>query len=147
MCGYSGQSCSRPSVGKSVLTQGINNLVDFEAIKGDLLFDENSKISNNPLVICTNTSVVEKHYDVNTSSEIKLSSTQDMELLEILEELKNSNENISSNSSCDVISNKRLKGYFCSDTVFNLSGRVLFESEIKVLEKGLNFATFQRRVN
>ena len=130
-----------------MLTQGINNLVDFEAIKGDLLFDENSKISNNPLVICTNTSVVEKHYDVNTSSEIKLSSTQDMELLEILEELKNSDENISSNSSCDVISNKRLKGYFCSDTVFNLSGRVLFESEIKVLEKGLNFATFQRRVN
>ena len=70
-----------------------------------------------------------------------------MELLEILEKLQNSNEIISSDSSCDVIPDKRLKGYFCSDTVFNLSGRVLSESEIKVLEKGLDFAPFQRKVN
>ena len=56
-----------------------------------------------------------------------------MELLKILEEPKNSNKVISSDSSCDdVIPNKRLKGYFCSDTVFNLSARVLSESEIKV---------------
>ena len=68
-----------------------------------------------------------------------------MELLEILEELQNSNEIISSDSSYDVIPNKRLKGYFCSDTVFNLCGRVLSDSEIKVLEKGLDFAHFQRR--
>ena len=47
-------------------------LVDFEAIKRDLLSDENSsKISNNPPVVCTNTSVVPKHYDVNTSSEVR----------------------------------------------------------------------------
>ena len=46
-----------PQVGK--------NLVDFEAIKRDLLSGENSsKISNNPPVVCTNTSVVQKHYDV-----------------------------------------------------------------------------------
>ena len=114
------------------------SFVDFEAIKRDLLSGENSsKTSNNPPVVCTNTSVVQKTYDVNTSSDIRLSSTQDMELLEILEELQNSNEIISSDSSCDVIPDKRLKGYFCSDTVFNLSGRVLSESEIKVLAKGL----------
>ena len=65
-----------------------------------------------------------------------------MELLEILEELHNSNEIISSDSSCDVIPDKRLKSYFCSDTVFNLSSRVLSESEIKVLEKGLDFTPF-----
>ena len=70
-----------------------------------------------------------------------------MELLEILEELQNSNGIISSDSSCDVIPDKKLKGYFCSDTVFNLSGRVLSESEIKVLEMGLDFAPFQRKVN
>ena len=70
-----------------------------------------------------------------------------MELLEILEELQNSNEIISSDSSCDVIPDKRLKGYFCSDTVFCLSGRVLSESEIKILEKGLDFLPFQRKVN
>ena len=46
-----------------------------------------------------------------------------------------------------MIPDKRLKGYFCSNTVFNLSGKVLSESEIKVLEKGLDFAPFQRKVN
>ena len=118
-----------PQVGKS--------FVDFEAIKRDLFSGENSfKISNKPPVVCTDTSVVQKNYDVNTSSDIRLTSTQDMELLEILEELQNSNEIISSDSSCDVISDKRFKGYFCSDTGFNLRGRVLSESEIKVLEKG-----------
>ena len=61
------------------LSQGGNNLVDFEAIKRDLLFGENSsKFLNNPPVVCTNTSVVQKHYNLNTSSEIRLSSTQDL---------------------------------------------------------------------
>ena len=83
---------------------------------------------------------------MNTSSEIWLSSIQDNELLEILEELQNRNESISCDSSCDMITDKRLKGYFCSDAVFNLSSRVLSEKEIKVLEKGLNFLPFQRKV-
>ena len=48
----------------------------------------------------------------------------------------------SSNSSCDVIPDKRLQGYFCLDTVFNVS-----ESEIKNLVKELHFALFQRKVN
>ena len=48
-----------------------------------------------------------------------------MELLEILEEFQNSNEIISSGSSWDLIPDKRLKGYFSSDTVFNSSDRVL----------------------
>ena len=61
------------------LSQGGNNLVDFEAIKRDLLFGENSsKFLNNPLVVYTNTSVVQKH-NLNTSSEIRLSSTQDLD--------------------------------------------------------------------
>ena len=130
-----------------------NDLVDFEAIKRDLVSGENSpKLLNNPPVVCTNTSVVQKHYDVNTSSEIRLSSVEDMELLEILEEFQNSNEIISSGSSGDVIPDKRLikfliRGCFCSNTVFNLSGSVLSESEVKVLEKGLDFAPFQRKVN
>ena len=129
-------------------SQGGNDLVGFETIKRDLLSGENSsKISNSPPVVCTNTSVVQKHYDVNTSSEIRLISLEDMELLEIFEEFQNSNEIISSGYSCDVIPDKRLKAYFCSDTLFNLSGRVLSESEIKVLEKGLDFAPFQRKVN
>ena len=93
-------------------SQGGNNLVDFEAIKRDLLSGENSsKNSNNPPVVCSNTSVVQKHY-INTSSEIRLSSMEDMELLEILEGFQNSNEIISSGSSCDVIPEKRHKRLF-----------------------------------
>ena len=53
----------------------------------------------------------------------------------------------SSNSSYDVIPDKRLQGYFCLDTVFNVSGRVLSEREIKNLVKELHFALFQRKVN
>ena len=85
--------------------------------------------------------------NLSTSSEIRLSLRQDMELLEILEELQNSNESISSDSSCDVIPGNRLKGYFCSDTVFKVSSSVLSESEIKVLETMLNLVSFQRKVN
>ena len=33
-----------------------------------------------------------------------------------------------------------LTGYFCSDTVFNLSKKVLSDAEIKVLEKRLDYA-------
>ena len=40
-----------------------------------------------------------------------------------------------------------MKEYFCSDTVFNLSNKVLTEHEIKVLEKRLDFAPIQRKVN
>ena len=84
---------------------------------------------------------------MSTSSEIRLSLTQDMGLLEIQEELQNSNESISSDSSCDVIPGSRLKGYFCPDTVFKVSGIVLSESVIKVLETGLDLVSFQRKVN
>ena len=42
-------------------SQVCKSFVDFEAIKRDLLSGENSsKISNNPPVVCTNTSVVHK---------------------------------------------------------------------------------------
>ena len=61
-------------------SQGYKDLVDFEATKRDLLFGGNSpKMSNISPVICTNTSVIQKHYDVNTSSEIRLSSKQVLE--------------------------------------------------------------------
>ena len=40
-----------------------------------------------------------------------------------------------------------MKGYFCSDTFFNLSNKVLTEHEIKVLQKSLDFAPIQIKVN
>ena len=36
-----------------------------------------------------------------------------------------------------------IQGYFCSDTVFNLCKKVLSETAIRVLEKGLYFAPIQ----
>ena len=92
-----------------------------------------------------NTSVVQKHYDDNTSSEIRLSSIEDMELFEILEEFQNSYEIISSGSSCDVIPDKRLKGYFCSDTVFNLSGRVYSKVKSEFWKRGYILCHFKGR--
>ena len=51
------------------------------------------------------------------------------------------------NSSSDTnSSSKRIGGYFCSDTVFNLSS-VLTDTEINILEKGLDFAPIQNKIN
>ena len=71
-------------------------------------------------------------------------SSQDDELLRILEDLQNK-KLVNNNPNCS--DDTRISGYFCSDTVFNLSRRVLSEDEIKVLEKGLDFAPIQNKVN
>ena len=44
-------------------------------------------------------------------------------------------------------SESRLTGYFCSETIFNLSNRVLTDAEINVFEKGLDFGPIQRKIN
>ena len=40
-----------------------------------------------------------------------------------------------------------MSGYFCSESIFNLSNWVLTDVEIKVLEKGLNFAPIKNKLN
>ena len=45
------------------------------------------------------------------------------------------------------MSNNCLKGHFCLDIIFNLSHRVLSDVEIKILDKGLDFAPIQRKIN
>ena len=40
-----------------------------------------------------------------------------------------------------------LKGYFCSKSLLNLRQKVLIETEISVLEKGLDFAPIQKSLN
>ena len=61
-------------------------------------------------------------------------SSQDEELLSILQDL----QQISSSETNS--SRKCICGYFCSDTVFNLSSKVLTDIEINTPEKGLGFA-------
>ena len=43
--------------------------------------------------------------------------------------------------------NERLEGYFCWKFVFNLSKKVLTETEIHVLEKGLGFTPTPTKIN
>ena len=78
--------------------------------------------------------------------EIDISDSQDQEFLSIWEELQISNNNLSLERSVDI-SATRITGCFCSDTVFNLSNRVLTYIESRVLEKGLDFAPTQRKIN
>ena len=40
-----------------------------------------------------------------------------------------------------------LSGYFCLETIFNLSHQMLTDAVIKVLEKALDFAPIQRKIN
>lgn len=53
----------------------------------------------------------------------------------------------SSQCKADVTNVRRLVGYFCSDTVYSFSRKVLTDTEIKVLEKDLKFAPLQNRIN
>ena len=41
----------------------------------------------------------------------------------------------------------RLTGHFCSDTLFNLSNRVLTDAGISVLEKGLDYAPIRNKIS
>ena len=77
------------------------------------------------------------------SNETEFFSTQDRELASILEDL----ENIDNNREANATEKNRLSGYFCSDTIFNLTRNVLTDSEIKVLEKGLEYAPIQSKIN
>ena len=52
-----------------------------------------------------------------------------------------------SQSGDSIAESSLLKDYFCSTTVFNLSKKVLTETEIKVLEKGFDFAPIQKTLN
>ena len=60
-----------------------------------------------------------------------------MELLEELE--KPIKQNIGE-------SDKR-KGYFCTETIFNLINRGTCDSKIKLFKKGLDYAAIQRKIN
>ena len=98
-----------------------------------------------PPLVCCDTSVSKNSSDqfANTNSSSVLTA-QDEELVKILEDLDCSKI---TSENANLSDESRLSGYFCSDTVFNLSKRVLLETEIKILEKGLVYAPIQRKIN
>ena len=127
--------------------------VNFSDIYQDLLRDEKSNSSRivSPPKICANTS-----FSCNNSNLVKGINTlafldsQDQDILKILEELQSTVEDrttLHNNIRSNCVYESRIKGDFYSDVVFNLSRIILTETEIKVLEKGLNFAPIQNKIN
>ena len=47
----------------------------------------------------------------------------------------------------NINSQSGLTGYFCSNTVFDLSWKVFPDTEIKILEKGLDYAPILNKFN
>ena len=135
-----------PYFGKADAENG-KRFFDLEAIKKTKF----SKVSNTPPNICVNVSL--SHNSSNFASETAetepvMLSKKDMEVLEILEELEsNANANFTGCEHKYNTDDSRMKGYFCPDTVFNLSNKVLTDDEIKVVQKSLDFAPIQRKVN
>ena len=54
--------------------------------------------------------------------------------------IEDTNNNTQKELTVTMDNSGRLKGYFCSDVVFNLSHKVLSDLEISVLGKGLGFS-------
>ena len=115
----------------------VENVLNLEAIKKDLLNSENSIISASLPVLCTNESYPE-NLVVYKCNDLCLEVMQDRELLDILEELRNHEPCINGIRTSGT-NEKHLQRHFCSDNVFNLSNRILSENEMKVLELGLDF--------
>ena len=70
-------------------------------------------------------------------------SSQDRELISILDEL----QDISVTGSSNNKDSTRLTGFFYSETVFNLCNRALTDAEIEILEKGLDYAPIQNKID
>ena len=85
-----------------------------------------------PPVLCTNSAEFSNssNFQVN-ENEANAFSSQDEELLSILQDLQENSLSETNSSS------KRIGGYICSDTVCNLSLKILTDTKINVLEKGL----------
>ena len=123
-------------------------ITNLKEIKASLLRDILTQAyETSPPVLCCDSSICKSSSNqrgLNKQSLGDVLSSQDDELLRILENLQNE-KSVSNNPNCS--DDTRISCYFCSDTVFKLSQRVLSEDEIKVLEKGLDFAPIQNKVN
>ena len=100
-----------------------------------------SQIETSPPVLYINSVRVANHSCSFAEEEDTLFSTQDKEILSILEEELEGTANFS------AINNTRLSGYFYSDNIFNLSRRVLTKMEIKILGNGFGYAPIQNKIN
>ena len=84
--------------------------------------------------------------NINTSvnnSSLHILDSGDEELVNILQSF----ETEKTPTKAAKVINERLEGYFCSKSVFNLSKKVLTETEIRVLGEGLGLAPTNTKIN
>ena len=119
-----------------------NGMVILSEIYNQLPEDKSkntSIVEISPPKVCTNSASSSSASDsVVIEINPTISSSQDEEIISILEELQRKSPSTASNND-----NDRISEYFCSDTVFNLSEKVLTDIGIKVLEKGLDYVPIQ----
>ena len=121
------------------------NTTDLSKIYCELLACEKSNFFNAgtcPPDLCTNSAVFSNSSSSQISqNDANVFSSQDEELLSILQDLQQNSSSETNSSS------KRIGGYFCSGTVFDLSSKVLMDIEINILEKGFDFAPILNQIN
>ena len=130
---------------------------DLSEIYNNLLKSEqnsSSQMPNLPRPICADTFTSKNASNSTIESDCESNAClddYDEEILSILEDLRCGRNPVTSQSQISIPSILTEKcwlcGSFMSDTVFNLSRKVLTDTEIKVLEKGLDFAPIQRKLN
>ena len=152
-------------IGKSILGKKDHKVVGNESIDLESIYagiTGASSFSENPpspTNLCTDISVAQ-----NTSSRVNISEGLDEDnndVLKILNEFLNTSDeaSVSPNEHRNRLdtfmqqknnfttTDNRLSGYFCSETIFNLSNRMLTDTEISVLEKGLNSTPIEKKLN
>ena len=149
---------SNKTIEKEEIREGVSKQngvnINLSSIWSQLLQDDkdlSSKLTTSPPMLTMDSSSAMNHSDFH-ASEVKdeIFNTQDREFLSVLENLMDIDDPLhpqNKNINFKVTTEGRISGYFCSDTVFNLSHRVLTEIEIKVLEKGLDYAPIQKKIN
>ena len=100
-----------------------NNKIKNENTKIESAIDEMAVVKVNETFITDNCS--------ENMLDLDFLSSQDEDLVNILEELQNRTEVLGDNIT-EITSSNRLKGHFCSDTVFSLSHRILSDAKIKI---------------
>ena len=110
--------------------------IDLTKTKNILFQDENLNSSRIqtfcPARVTNNSTSRNKSFISENMIDLDFLSSQDEDLVNILGELQNRME-VSRDNITEITSSNRLKGYFCSDTIFNLSHRVLPDAQIKNL--------------
>ena len=124
------QSKSYTDVAREVKFTSLGNL-NIRDIYLDLMNDESNNLSSieiTPPQLSTNSTEM-----LNSSNSLEKSTpeSQDRELFSILDDL----QNVSVTGPSNNTDNTRLTGYFCSETVFNLSNRVLVMRKLKFWKK------------